>query len=114
MTDNFREKRAEARNIIDQYYSVEFSVSGAAFVYHFKIWNLSSKGMCVLVKEDSGVLNHLKTGDVLDMKYYRKDSSEQTEYLKTKIRHITMDDTGRFKGHYLVGLSILEEQNSHQ
>ena len=111
MTDNYIEKRAEPRSIIDQYYSVEFSVKREAFVYQFKIWDLSSKGMCVLVQEDSGVLKYLKTGHILNMKYYAKDSSKVTE-LKTEIKHITKDDTGKFKGHYLVGLSILEEQNS--
>jgi hypothetical protein len=28
------------------------------------------------------------------------------ENLRTRIKHITMNDSGRFKGHYLVGLSI--------
>ncbi len=111
MTNKFTEKRSEPRSIIDQYYSVEFSVKGTAFVYQFKIWDLSSKGICVLVQENSGVLKHLKTGHILNMKYYAKDSLKRTE-LKTEIKHITKDDTGRFKGHYLVGLSILEEQNS--
>ena len=28
------------------------------------------------------------------------------------IMHITKDDTGRFRGHYLVGISLLENPNS--
>ena len=108
------ERRSEPRSIIDQYYSVEFSLSGCSFVYQFKIWNISSKGICVLVKEDSDLLNHVKVGDILNLKYYPADSSQPGELLETEIKHITKDEQGRFKGVYLVGLSILENQDSTQ
>ena len=108
------ERRSEPRSIIDQYYSVEFSLSGCSFVYQFKIWNISTKGMCVLVKEDSDLLNHVKVGDILNLKYYPDDSSQPGELLETEIKHITKDEQGRFKGVYLVGLSILENQDSTQ
>ena len=114
MAKDYKEKRSEPRSIIDQYYSVEFAISGCAFVYQFKIWDLSSRGMCVLVKEGSDLLNHIKIGDILNLKYYTTDSSKPIEYLKTKIRHITKDEEGRFKGLYLVGLSILESEKPDQ
>jgi hypothetical protein len=78
-------------------------------MYHFLIWDISPKGMSILVKEDSHVLKSLKIGDSLDMKYFIKDSPEPTEYLKTRIRHITKDEQGRFEGHFLVGLSFTEQ-----
>jgi len=53
MNVDFTEKRSEPRRIIDQYHSVEFSLRDCAFTYQFKIWDISSKGICVLVKEDS-------------------------------------------------------------
>lgn len=108
------ERRSEPRGIIDRYYSVEFSLSGCSSVYQFKIWNVSAKGICVLVKEDSDLLNHLKVGDILNLKYYTADSSQPGELLETEIKHITKDEQGRFKGVYLVGLSILENQDSTQ
>ena len=114
MGDEFKNKRSEPRTILDRYYSVEFSLSGVEFLYQFKIWNLSQKGICVVVKEGSEILNHLKVGDVLDMKYYSTESSGATKQLKTEIRHITQDEEGRFKGHYLVGLSILEGDETEQ
>jgi len=114
MTENFIEKRSESRSIIDRYHSVEFSIRHSAYAYQFKIWDMSPKGICVLVKEDSDLLNHLKVGDILSLKYYSTDSSKPTEYLKTEIRHITKDDTGRFKEVYSVGLSTLEDQEHNQ
>jgi predicted proteasome-type protease len=94
-----------------QYYSVEFSINGSPFVYQFKIWDISLKEKCVLVKEDSDFLNHLKAGDIFDLKYYSADTSHPIEYLKTEVKHIGKDDRGRFKGLYLVRLSIVE--NAH-
>ncbi len=114
MTDNPSKRRSERASITDQYYSLEFSIKKSVFVYQFKIWDISPKGICVLVKEDSGLLNQLKVGDILDLKYYRTDPLKSAEYLKTEITYITKDDTGRFKGVYLVGLSILENQDSEQ
>jgi hypothetical protein len=108
------ERRSEPRSMIDRYYSVEFSLSGCSFVYQFKIWNISSKGICVLVKEGSDLLDHVKVGDILNLKYYTTDSSKPIEFLKTEIKHITKDEQGRFKGVYLVGLAILENQDSTQ
>lgn len=114
MTDNFIERRSKPRSILDQYYSVEFSIRGLFFVYQFKIWDISPKGICVLIREDSDLLNQLKVGDILNLKYYTTDSSKPAEYLKTEIKHITKDDLGRYKGNYLVGLSVVEKVNLNQ
>ncbi|MBW1730333.1 MAG: hypothetical protein JRH08_02350 [Deltaproteobacteria bacterium] len=101
------ERRSEPRKTLDQYYSVEFFIEGLEVPYQFRIWNMASKSMCVLVKEGSHILSLLKVGDKLNMKYYLGDSMAGAEYRPTAIRHITKDDNGRFKGHYLVGLEIL-------
>jgi predicted proteasome-type protease len=102
-----KERRAEPRERVDRYFSVEFIVGGTETIYQFRIWDLSAQGMCVLVKKDSGLLTHLKVGQTLNMKYYADDAFKPADYLTTEIRHITKDESGRFKDHYLVGLSIL-------
>jgi len=112
MAKKINEKRSEPRNIIDRYYSVEFSIRNCPFTYQFKIWNISRKGICVLVKEDSELLNYLKIGDILNLKYYTTDTSKPIEFLKTEIRHITKDESGHFKGLFLVGLSILGKETA--
>lgn len=108
-TDKQEEQRSEPRSLTDQYHCVEFQIYSIGLFYQFKIWDISTKGMCLLVKENSGVLNHIKVDDVIDMKYYPKESSASIEEIKTQIRHITKSEHGRFKGHYLVGLSILSK-----
>ena len=103
-------RRSESRSIVDQYFSVELLISDLVpIAYQFKIRDISSSGMGFLVKEDSDLLQHLKVGEVINMKYNPVESSEQPKHLKTEIKHITPDEQGRFKGHYLVGLAILTD-----
>ena len=108
MDKDLIENRSAPRSLVDQYYSIEFSLECLEYTYQFKIWNISSKGLCVVVKEDSEILKHLKVGDVLKIKYYQTNASQPAEFLTTEIRHITPDEEGRFKGHYLVGFLILD------
>lgn len=101
------ERRGEPRERVERYFCVEFILEGAEAIYQFRIWDLSSQGMCVLVKNDSDLLRHLKVGQRWNMKYCRDDASKPADYLSTEIRHITRDESGRFKDHCLVGLAIL-------
>jgi len=109
VTNNGLEKRAEPRTELEKYHSVEFKVQEQGNLYQFKIWNMSAKGMCLLVRDDSEILSDLDVGRVLDMKYYTTDFSQPAEALKTEIKHITREDEGRFKGHVLVGLFVLDD-----
>ena len=101
-------KRREPREIIDEYYSVEFSTSEIDVTRQFKLRNLSPRGICIMAREDSAILKHLKVGDILNMRYYKAELPEPSVYIKTEIRHITREEEGRFKGHCLIGLAIHE------
>jgi len=101
------ERRVESRTLPKQYHSVQFTKQGLNIIYQFKIWNISTKGMCILVREDSHVMSHLKVGDILDMKYYLEEGKRPVDQSKTEIIHITKGKPGQFEGHYLVGLSKL-------
>lgn len=91
----------------DDYYSAEFVVDGLEVSYQFKIWEKAPRAVSVLVKENSDILQQLKVGDTLDVKYYSMTSAYPSEWQRTAVRHITLNDEGRLKGHYLVGLEIL-------
>ena len=101
------DRRDEPRTTIDELYTVELAYASLEFAYLFRIWNLSSKGTCIVVRDDSEVLEQVKVGDVLEMKYYNTDTSSRAESFQTEIKHITKDEGGRFKNHTLVGLKIL-------
>jgi len=64
--------------------------------------------MGILVKNNSAILNHLNVGEIMDLKYHAPDGPKAAECLKTEIKQVTKDDEGRFKGHHVIGLSIID------
>lgn len=108
--DTPEERRFEQRNMTDRYYSVEVKIEGLPAIYQFKIWNLSLKGMCLLVKKESAILEHIRVGDILTMKYHPIKPLGSPESLITEIRHISKEESGRFKDHCLVGLLVRNKQ----
>ena len=109
MNDNSTkaDKSVDARMYPDQYHSVQFTKKGLCMIYQFKLWNIAKKGMCILVRHDSNIMNHLKVGDLLDMEYYSGKVLGTIDQAKTQIQHITKNEQGPFKEHYIVGLSKL-------
>ncbi len=101
------DKRTEKRSLADEHSSVEFVPEEVGVSYHFKIRDISPNGMCILVKKGSDLLNHIKVGDVMDMKFHSSQEASLPVLLKTEIKHITKPDEGRFEGHIFVGLHIL-------
>lgn len=104
-------KSARHKGMMDQFYSVELSIRGLDIPYQFRLWNMASPFTFVLVKEYSDIVPRLRVGDTLNMKYYPAGAVYRPESLKTAIRHVTKNDQGRFRGHYLVGLEIVERGN---
>lgn len=102
---NGKEKRIEQRTRTDLA-SVEFSVSAVDIAYQFKVRETSISGLSILVREDSAILIHLEEGMILEMKYYPTDRSENPQFLKTRIMHITKSHSKSLKGHCLVGLQL--------
>lgn len=107
LSENSPDRRSELRSKADRFHSVQFTTKNLGAYYQFKLWNISPKGLCILVKKESQVLNHLHVGDIIEMTYYPDNAQMGQEVLKTQIKHITQNEDGRFQGHCLVGLSIL-------
>ena len=106
MVKEFERNDFDAGNPTSRFYSVEFAVDGLHYLYQFKIWNMAQSSMSFLVKEGSSLLQNLKVGDTISMKYYSNNSINATEWLPTEICNITREEQGKFKGHYFVSLSI--------
>lgn len=99
-------KRTEKREIIKKYYSVEIAVDASGHIGQFVIYDMSSSGLCLLVSEDSGLLQKIRVGEKYRMKYYPVDLLEKTRFINTRICHITKSTNNTLSGHYMVGLSL--------
>ncbi len=100
------DNRSELRTVLDQFRSVEFSISKRDPIFQFRVRDISPSGMGILINSESKVLNYLKVGLVLQMKFNPENPNGSPEKMKTEIRHITLLESGRCKGQYLVGLLI--------
>ncbi len=78
-------------------------------LYEFKLVEMKTNRICGLVKEDSKILEYICKGEVLNMNYYTIDRSRLGYNADTKVRKITREQSGRFKGHCLIGLEIVSE-----
>ncbi|MBI9082866.1 MAG: PilZ domain-containing protein [Desulfobacterales bacterium] len=107
-TSTEMERRAEPRTFLEQFQSVQFSVQGMPYLYQFKIRDISSQGLCIMVRQDSNILPHLTVGDILEMEYRKISSAASGQTLRTRISHVTRQNLGRFKGHSLVGLKVVD------
>ena len=101
-------KRAKIRNIGGKDASVEFKPANASIAYQFKLRDYSSKGIGILVKEESKVLKLLNVGDELEMKYYPGEGTSIPVFLKTQIHHISPPEQGKHQNHLIIGLYILD------
>ncbi len=104
----FREKRKSPRQYLDTFHSVEISIKDLPFCYQFKLRDLTEAGMCILVQENSEIMNHLHQGDVLEIRYCPSDRSDPAVKLSTRIMHITKNPKGTSTGHYHVGLMVVD------
>ena len=98
--------RSELRTILDQYRSVEFSLGKRDPDFQFRVRDISPSGMGILVNAGSMALKRLKVGQVLLMKYNPENPDGSLEEMETEIRHITLVEKGRYRGHYLVGFRV--------
>jgi hypothetical protein len=104
------ENRSDFRNILNQYYSVQFTVNDRGPAYLFKLRDISSKGICILVKEDSFVLKQLQVGDILNMEFNQPEPLNSSRSLRTQIT--SKYPHYHIAGHVLVELSIVEEHGT--
>ena len=74
----------------------------------FKVWHKSPTYLCLLAGQDPTTLLEFREGKTLTIVYYDSDSSFPSEHLKTAVRKIKRNETGKLKGQYLVDLEILK------
>jgi hypothetical protein len=91
----------------------EFKFPGVP-VYQLKVRDLSEKGAGVVVKAGSNFLTLIAVGQELNMKLLSpSESSGPVGHYLSRVQHISQLAGGRFKGHLVVGMSMLKKINSY-
>jgi hypothetical protein len=105
---SFKERRGKHRRTQLRNYRVEIILIGAP-IYQFRVMDINSDGAGILVKEDSKFLNMIEVGQIVDTEFISPEGTSPAGNYRAEIRHITKPDKGKNKGHFLVGLKILEK-----
>jgi len=109
--DRSTEKRAESRGAPKGFHGASIKLVGVP-LYQFKLKDSSENGASILVKEDSFMLNYLEVGQTLKINFSADLESDHNGDFEIKIVHITKVEKGRYKGHYLVGVRILDKKDT--
>jgi hypothetical protein len=114
MTKGISEKtintdRSKDQVVASNYHSVEMKPAKALPIYQFKLYPRSNlNGAFVLIQKNSEILNYLKPGEKIDMKYHPQKTNIPIEHFITQILNITKKEQGPFKDHFQVDLSIAD------
>ena len=103
-----KEKRADARSTKLRNYRIEIKFVGEP-IYQFRVINVTTKGAGLLIKDDSAFLKMIEVGQIVDVDFISPEGSDPSGIYKAKIKHITELDKHEYKGHRLVGISILKK-----
>lgn len=96
-----------------KHFCLEIFIEHRMLIYQFPVWDIESTCMFILIKEDSDLLRWLRAGDQLDIKYYSNELMSPSKNMVTEIRNISKQEVGRFRGHYLVKLKAIREQDQN-
>ena len=103
------ERRAAPRYPASSEHMVEFGIPGA-LIYQLKCQDVSERGAGVIVKPDSKFLDLIKVDQQLKVKLLSPGGSQPSQGIyQIRIAHITESTEGRFKGHVVVGLELLQK-----
>jgi len=105
------EKRSEKRAFRAGFHVAEIKLIGIP-LYQFKLKDISDNGASLLVNENSAMIDHLEVGQSLEIKFHSDAHTDLNGYFDSEIKHITKIEEGRYNGHFLVGLRLLEKINS--
>ena len=102
------ENRAEPRSTELNNYRIEIKLIGQP-IYQFRVMDVSTTGAGFLMLADSDFLSMIKIGKVINVNFISPKGSNPSGLHKTEIKHITEPKKDKNKGHYLVGISILDK-----
>ena len=103
-----KEKRSEPRRAKLRNHRLEFKLVGNP-IYQFRVADVTSKGAGVLIKDDSAFLDMIEKGLIVEANFISPQGSDPSGMHSVKIEHITTPNKKEYKGHRLVGISILKK-----
>jgi hypothetical protein len=107
------ERRATPRRTQLSNHRAEFKFLGVP-AYQLKVRDISEKGAGVVVKAGSNFLTLIAIGQELNMKLLSPaEANGPAGHYVSRVQHISELENGRFKGHLVVGMSMLRKISAY-
>ena len=103
-----KEKRSEPRRAKLRNHRIEIQLVGNP-IYQFRVVDITSKGAGILIKDDSAFLHMIAKDLVVEAKFISPQGLNPFGIYSVKIQHITTPNKEEYKGHRLVGISLLRK-----
>ena len=103
-----KEKRSEPRRAKLRNYRIEIKLVGKP-IYQFRVIDVTIKGAGLLIKDDSAFLKMIEVGQIVTADFISPKGTGPSGIFKVQIKHITNPDRQEYKGHQILGLSILKK-----
>ena len=105
------DRRIEPRATKLSNHSAEFKIPGVP-VYQLKVRDLSVNGAGIVARTDSKILNMIRIGQELDVKLISfAETTDSSGHYRSRIEHISEVKEGRYHGHMVIGISILNKMS---
>ena len=106
--NNTQEKRANHRPATSRDYRIEIKFVGEP-IYQFRLINVTSEGASILIKDDSAFLKMIEVGQIVDVTFISPNGSNPSGKYQIQVKHISELNNRMYKGHRLVGISMLKK-----
>jgi len=105
------DRRIEPRVTKLSNHSAEFKLPGVP-VYQLIVRDLSANGAGIVARTDSKILELTQIGQKLDVKLISHgESGGRSGHYRSRIEHISEIKEGRYHGHMVIGISILNKMS---
>ena len=108
--NNTEEKRANHRPTTSRDYRIEIKFVGEP-IYQFRLINVTNEGASILIKDDSAFLKMIEAGQIAEVNFISPNRSNPSGKYQIQVKHISKLNNKIYKGHRLVGISMLKKLN---
>ena len=103
-----KDRRAKVRLTKLRNYRIEIKLETTP-IYQFRVVNVTTCGAGILIKDESAFLKMIEVGQIVVADFISPQGSDPSGLHKVEIKHIAKTSQQEYKGHRIVGISILNK-----
>ncbi|UCG07289.1 MAG: hypothetical protein JSV83_01140 [Desulfobacterales bacterium] len=112
MVDRYSPKKlSKIKSISESSFCVEIDAGRPLPIYQFQLRSFTSNEATILVNKESSLIDHLKIGEKIKIRYWSIKAPWSGEFFDAEIKHIKKQDGDRNKEPVIVVFEILKNQN---